>query len=51
MIEIESLSPMTLLASGESIDHVEHWRIFPNQTVPREDSAAAELLSVLAGKL
>lgn len=51
MIEIESLSPMTLLASGESIDHVEHWRIFPNQTVPREDTAAAELLAVLSGKL
>lgn len=29
MLEVESLSPLTVLAPGESITHVEHWHLLP----------------------
>jgi hypothetical protein len=51
MIEIESLGAMTKLKPGESIHHVEHWRIFPDQLVPRDDNQRAERLANLAAQL
>jgi len=47
MLEIESLSPLATLASGESISHTEHWHLFPNPLgVP--DLSDAELVDWIA---
>jgi hypothetical protein len=32
-LEIETLGPMTKLAPGETVEHVEHWRLFRNVKV------------------
>jgi len=31
-LELESLGPLTLLPPGKSVEHLEHWRIYPNFT-------------------
>ena len=31
MLEMESLSPLALVAPGAAVEHVEHWEIFPAQ--------------------
>jgi hypothetical protein len=37
MLEMESLSPLTLLKPGEDIDHEESWELFENINMPADD--------------
>jgi hypothetical protein len=38
MLEVESLGPLTTLAPGVAVDHVEHWWLFRDVPVPRHES-------------
>lgn len=44
MLEIESLSPLKKLASGESVSHTEHWHLFGE--IPEPHSLQEEELAV-----
>ncbi len=35
-LELESLGPLTLLPPGKSVEHLEHWRLYPNFTYAEE---------------
>ncbi|CAN5655047.1 hypothetical protein BH11ARM2_BH11ARM2_30040 [soil metagenome] len=48
MIEIETLGPMVTLGTDSSTNHVEEWRLFPDESLPREDGACAQKLALLA---
>ena len=37
MIELETVGPLTTLAPGESVDHVEDWYLFDGVPVPQND--------------
>lgn len=43
MCELETLSPFTRLAPGDSIQHVEHWTLFDGLKRPDTDAAFAKL--------
>lgn len=43
MIELETLGPITRLAPGESVQHVEHWTILDGLKEPATDGAFAKL--------
>jgi hypothetical protein len=46
MLEVESLGPMTLLAPGESVEHVETWRLFTGvPACTTEDELDREILA------
>jgi hypothetical protein len=51
MLEVETLSPLQILAPGESLAHTETWRLFGSITDPgslKEDALAAWLAPFLA---
>lgn len=43
MIELETLSPLTTIAPGDSVQHVEHWTLFDGLKEPSTDGAFAAL--------
>lgn len=43
MVELETLSPFTKLAPGESVQHVEHWTLLDGLKEPATDGAFAAL--------
>lgn len=43
MCELETLAPLVKLATGESVQHVEHWTIFDGLKEPATDGAFAKL--------
>ena len=49
MLEMETLSPLTMLEPGASIEHPEEWELFDN--VPMPGDQEAEIKSALKGKL
>jgi hypothetical protein len=48
MLEMESLSPLTMLEPGSHIEHAETWELFDNVPVPGSDEE--EIDRILAGK-
>jgi len=38
MLEVESLGPLVTLPPGATVEHTEHWHLFPNVTAPRNDA-------------
>jgi hypothetical protein len=38
MLEVETLSPLTQLAPGAAVEHVEHWHLFEGVTAPQNDA-------------
>jgi len=38
MLEIETLGPLTSIASGQAVEHVETWRLFRDVPVPHTDA-------------
>jgi hypothetical protein len=48
MLEVESLGPLTRLAPGASVEHVEHWVLERVEMGPSEESVAEALEPVLA---
>ena len=44
MLEMESLSPMLKLEPGESAEHVEKWRLFPQVERPKSQEEAVKVL-------
>lgn len=42
MIEIETLSPLCLLAPGEFVEHIEEWSLFANVAVPSNEAEIDE---------
>jgi len=49
MLEIETLSPLTVLGQGENIDHLERWELFDEIPAPTEDEE--EIEKSLIGKV
>lgn len=49
MLEMETLSPLTRLEPGKSLDHLERWELFRNVSMPGNDQH--EIDQVLAGKV
>ena len=47
-IELESLSPLRALEPGETIEHVERWRLFAGVEARDEDAALYEAIATLA---
>jgi hypothetical protein len=37
MLELETLGPMSDLQPGESVEHIEHWRLFRDVPTPQND--------------
>ncbi len=50
MLEIETLSPLYLLAPGEEVVHVEEWQLLPGVGEVRTEKDAAALAKLAAGK-
>ncbi len=48
MVELETLSPLTKLEPGKSIQHVEHWTLFDGLKEPATDGAFAKLRDEVA---
>ncbi len=44
MLELETLGPTTRLAPGQEVDHVEHWWLFRDGRVPRNDAEVDEYI-------
>ncbi len=51
MIEIETLSPLVRLGTGESVTHSETWRLFVDTTLTGTDAERAALLAELAATI
>lgn len=53
MLEIESLSPLTTLAPGESVSHTETWRLFGSIPEPHslKEDALSDWLEPFLGKM
>ena len=49
MLEMETLSPLTMLGPEEHVDHLERWELFDNISVPSEDEG--EIEKILKGKV
>jgi hypothetical protein len=49
MLEMETLSPLTMLEPGSHIEHMEKWEIFNNVPMPGSDQK--EIDKILAGKI
>jgi len=47
MLEMETLSPLTVLKPGASVEHLESWRLFDNVPMPGNDQQ--EIDRILAG--
>ncbi len=42
MLELETLGPQAALAPGDSVEHVEHWFLFKDVPVPKDDADVDE---------
>jgi len=49
MLEMETLSPYTLLAPEGQVEHHEAWELFDNVPAPRDDSD--EIYGILSGRI
>jgi hypothetical protein len=38
MLELETLGPLVHLPPGGTVEHVEHWHLFPNVPTPLDDT-------------
>jgi hypothetical protein len=38
IVELESLGPLTILAPGMAVEHVEHWHLFRGVPAPASDA-------------
>ncbi len=47
MLEVESLGPLTLLAPGEAVDHVETWRLFKDVPAFSDDASIDRIVRPL----
>jgi hypothetical protein len=50
MLEMETLSPLVLLAPGETIEHVETWYLYDNVKVPATEKDIEEIVLPLVNK-
>lgn len=48
MLEVETLGPIREVARGETLSHVERWKLLLNVALPEEDQALGETLAKLA---
>jgi hypothetical protein len=47
-IEVESLSPLKLLEPGDSIEHVERWRLFDGVNISNDEDSLEEVARLAA---
>lgn len=50
MLEVESLGPLTALAPGETVEHVETWRLFADVPAITDEASIARVIEPLVGK-
>lgn len=51
MVELETLSPLTMLEPQESLEHVEYWTVVPDLPKPDTDAGYQQLKTVVEGWL
>lgn len=44
MLEVETLGPLTKLAPGASVEHVENWYLFADVPAPQNDAEVAKFV-------